>query len=111
MSCNAVLPPRVAGTLRPSLLITWVEDDSSDPVDLTGATLTGRIAPRFGAGVNRDIVGTLTVEDGLTGEFVWDFAAEDVVAGSYNVEFTADHPTGPTPGRTFSAAWDVAVAL
>lgn len=111
----AVLPPRVAGALRPSLTLTWLEEGPNglpdQPVDLTGATLTGRIAPRYGAGANRDISGTLTVYDGLAAEFVWDFAEEDVVAGSYYVMFDAAYPSGPTPARSLVAEWDVLAAL
>jgi len=101
-----VLPPRVQGAQRPSQLIIWERDDGTvEP--LTGATLTGTITNRS-TDTTRAIAGTLTVTDGASGEFRWDFAAGDVSdAGEFDVQFSAAFTPGPSPARTFFARWKV----
>ena len=103
---TAALPPRVQGALRPAQLIRWERDDgTADP--LTGATLTGTITNRS-TDTTRAIAGTLTVTDGASGEFRWDYAAGDVdTAGEYDVQFSAAFLAGASPARTFVARWKV----
>jgi hypothetical protein len=103
------LAQAVAGGLRPSQTITWTREDGT-PEDLTGATITGKLL-NLASGETRAIAGALTVTDADAGQFRWDYAAGDVVAGAYNVQFTADFGAAPSPARTFSASWDVAPAL
>ena len=93
----------VQGALRPSQIITWTRSDDTAEV-LTGATITGTI--RNDANVVRAIAGTLTVTDGATGTFRWDYAAGDVAtAGIYTVQFSAAFGSSPTPARTLKAQW------
>ena len=99
------LTPTVAGALRPGKEITWV-DENGQAVDLTSATLTGQMYRRM-TSEQRAIVGTLLITDPLNGVFRWDYNAADVVAGTYNIEFRADYPGDPTPGKTFQARWQV----
>lgn len=103
---TAALPPRVQGALRPAQLIRWERDDgTAEP--LTGATLTGTITNRS-TDTTRAIAGTLTVTDGASGEFRWDYAAGDVdTAGEYDVQFSAAFGSGATPARTFVSRWTV----
>ena len=104
------LPDRVQGGLRPPQSITWQREDGTAE-DLTGATLTGYIRDRT-TGTERAIAGTLSVTDGSTGAFRWDFAEADVAdAGNFDVQFTAEFESGATPARTFLERWTVKEAL
>src|SRR5438128_1902686 len=106
------LPNAVQDALRPSLLLTWYEEDSTTAVDLTDATLSGFI--RYGgyAGTVVPIAGTLTVIDGAAGEFRWDFDADDVAnAGKLSVQFVATFSSGTTPAKTFQTEWNVERSL
>lgn len=69
--------------------INWTK--SGLPVDLTGATLTGFIRPRFDAA--RDITGTLVIDDDpTTGGFLWMYSGSDVEhAGTFQVQFVATY--------------------
>lgn len=97
------LAPAVQGALRPSQVITWADDDGV-ALNLTNATLTGKI--RNGAGTVRAIAGTLSVTTAASGVFTWEYAAGDVVdAGLFDVQFTAAFPLSPTPARTLWAKW------
>lgn len=108
---RAQLPDAVQDSLRPSILVTWLEQDSTTPVDLTDATaITGTIRNRI-TGEVRAIEGDLTVTDGAAGEFRWDFDAADVAeSGNFRVMFSATFSSGPTPGKTFGADWYVETA-
>lgn len=100
----------VAGAIRPSQVITWLDGDSA-PINLTGATLTGKIRSNT-TGVVRDIVGTLTVTDAAGGVFVWDYHPADVAeSGHFVVQFTANYDSPPTPARTIAESWEVYGAL
>lgn len=95
----------VQGALRPSPLITWL-DDTGAPVNLTGATITARI--RNGRGESRAATGLFTVTDAAAGVFRWDLSAEDVEeAGVFHVQFTASYGSAPTPARTVVERWKV----
>lgn len=104
---HTTLPPRVQGALRPSQLIVWTRDDGT-PEPLTGATMAGTITNRSSQ-VTRAIVGTLApTANAAMGEFLWTFAAGDVSeAGEFIVQVEAVFSPGPTPARTFDAAWKV----
>ena len=91
-------------------MITWRREDGTAE-DLTGAAITGKLRDRA-TGASRPIAGTLSVTDGATGAFRWDFAAGDVAtAGTFDVQFTAAFETGQTPARTFATQWTVSEAL
>lgn len=99
------LPNWVQGARRPSMLITWYEEDSTTPEALTGATITGFI--RYGV-TTIAITGVLTVIDGAAGQFRWDFSAADVAnAGALKVQFVATFGSNPTPAKTFQAEWHI----
>lgn len=101
------LPDWVQGALRASLLITWYQQGTTTPEDLTDATLTGFIRPYFG-GTVVEIAGVLEVVDDEAGIFRWDFDAEDVAtAGKFYVQFNAEYPDDRTPAKTFPSEWNV----
>lgn len=95
----------VQGSLRPTQRITWT-DAAGVPLDITGATLSGTIAPAGGA--PRAITGALVVVDGAAGIFDWQYSAADVIdAGQFTVQFTAVFPGNPTPARTRRAGFEI----
>lgn len=99
----------VAGAMRPSQTITWARADGT-PEDLTGATLSGVLRNRH-TGASRAIAGTLEITAPAAGQFRWNYDAADVLAGAYDVQFTATFASGNTPARTFATTWHVAKAL
>lgn len=100
----------VEGALRPSPLITWYQDGTETPEDLTGATITGTIRNRH-SGVVRPIAGTFTVTDGAAGEFRWDLDAADVAeAGQFSVQFAASFASGASPAISFATEWAIVQA-
>lgn len=104
------LAAAVKGGARPSQAIAWQRDDGTAE-DLSAATLTGWIRNRA-TNATRAIAGTLTVTDGPTGAFRWDYAAADVAeAGAFDVQFNAAFGSGQTPARTFVARWVVQATL
>lgn len=106
------LPDAIAGGRRPSLLVTWYQEGTTTPENLTGATLTGKIRRGVGSGTTESITGTLTVTDAEAGVFRWDFSAADVATvGNFEVQFTATFGVGQSPAKTFVTRWDVVEAL
>lgn len=103
------LPDAVQDGLRPSPLITWLQDGTTTPEVLTGALLSGTITAGLGSSrVVRAITGTLTVTDGAAGVFRWDLSAADVAdAGDLEVQFSAAFASGQTPAIMFVAKWHV----
>ncbi len=82
------LAKAVKGARHSGQRITWLRDDNT-PVDLTGATLAGRIKPKP-TGSARNVDGTLSVVDPTTGIFQWAYGALDVgTAGTFEVQFSA----------------------
>lgn len=101
-----MIPFAIAGALRPGLLLTWADQDG-DPVDLSGATLSGKIID-MQTGQIRPIAGALAVVNGPAGQFTWNFAAGDVAkAGRHMVQLMADYPSGLTPAKTVITDWEV----
>lgn len=108
----ASLPNWVAGARRPSMILTWYREDSTDPEPLTGATITGFIGPASGVGTAVAITGTLSVTNGAAGIFTWDLSAADVqTPGRLVVQFVASFGSSPTPAKTFSATWSIEKSL
>ncbi len=100
----------VAGAVRPNQSITW-EDGDGVPLDLTGATITGK-KRNLSSLATSNIEGALTVTDAVNGVFVWAYHANDVaVAGDFTVQFTATFPSAPSPARNWKADWSVLEAL
>lgn len=99
----------VAGATRPGQSITWLDGDGA-PVDLTGATITGKKRNR-NSGTVSNIVGLLTVTSAANGVFVWTYDLADVdTAGLYVVQFTASFGSAALE-RTIITDWAVREAL
>ena len=104
------LAPAIAGATRPGQQITWLDGDGL-PVDLTGATITGKMKNK-NSGQTRDITGLLTLTDASNGVFTWTYDVGDVAtAGAYVVQFTATYGSAPSPERNIIAGWTVMEAL
>lgn len=104
------LPDAVQGAKRPSLQITWT-DENGVAVDLSGATLTARIQD-VSTGDVRAADGTFVIVTAASGIFRWDFGTTDVAdAGTYMVQFNAAFGSTPTPARTFLTRWRVLAAI
>ncbi len=100
------LAQAIQEALRPSQIITWTRGDGT-PENLSDATLTGKIRDNP-TGIVREIAGTLTVTDGPSGIFTWEYHADDVAdAGRFMVQFTASFADDPTPARTIATEWFV----
>lgn len=99
----------VQGARHTGQRITWSDKDS-DPQDLTGATLTGRILNRQ-TGQVAAIDGTLTADgDPSAGVFVWSYGANDVAtAGVFAVQFVATY--GSLNDKTLIETWVVERAI
>ena len=94
----------VQGAKRPSQVISWPVGDV--PLNLSGATITGKIASPYSG--TRDIVGALTVTDAAGGVFTWIYDDADVAeAGRFLVQFTAAFGSEPSPARNFMEEWVV----
>lgn len=103
------LPTVPAGSLRPSLVLTWV-DVNGDPVDLTGATITAKIY-KYADETTISSSGTFNVLIPASGIFEWVFDSTDVVAGGYKVQFTATFSSGLTPLKSDVQEWVVESSL
>jgi hypothetical protein len=104
------LPDAVAGAKRPSVQITWT-DENGVALDLSGATLTARIQD-VNTGTIRTADGVFTLVDASNGVFRWDYGTTDVAtAGNYRVQFNAAFGSDPTPAKTFLARWRVLAAI
>jgi hypothetical protein len=79
----------VQGATGTSQSIIWTQADGT-VLDLSGATITGTIRPRWGSA--RAIAGTLTITDAAAGTFAWEYDAADLAdAGDHLVQFTATY--------------------
>lgn len=102
-----MLQKGIVGATYSGQRITWTESPDGDVHVLTGATITGRLEDANG--VARAIQGTLVVVDGVNGAFTWDYHANDLVAGTYKVQFKAAF--GGEYDLTFHEEWTVVRAL
>jgi hypothetical protein len=99
----------VQGATHTPQRITWSDTDG-DPVNLTGAVLSGRVL-RIRDGSTVDIAGEMDIVSALNGVFDWTYGAADVAeAGEYIVQFTATFGVA-TRDRTLKEAWTVVAAL
>lgn len=99
----------VQGATKFPQLITWT-DTEGEPVDLSEATITGRIWSAVVA--PRNIEGPLQLDgDGSEGQFTWTYHANDVaIAGTFRVQFTATY-AGNLKARTLQEKWEVKPAI
>jgi hypothetical protein len=91
-----MISPWVAGQTLPVWQETWT-DDSDNPENLTGATVTLLILPPGGTAPSNEVTGTGTVV--LTaptlGQFTYAVAATDFTStGSYSVRWRAVYSSG-----------------
>jgi hypothetical protein len=99
----------VVGARHTAQRITW-QDADGDPLNLTGATLTGRRL-NLESGIAAAVDGTLSVIDGPAGVFSWDYGENDVAtAAVYQVQFTATFGGGEAD-KTLAELWEVFEAL
>lgn len=93
----------VQGAVGSFQQVTWSKGGAA--LDLTGATLTGVIKPRFGSA--RPVSGTLAIDqDPTTGRFVWVYDGTDVQsAGLARVQFTATYEGTGRVEKTLPANW------
>ena len=99
----------VQGATHTAQRLTWVDGDG-DPLNLTGATVTGRLLD-LATGTARAITGTLQVLDGEAGLFSWDYGAADVAtAGAFNAQFVATFGGGESD-KTLAELWLVEAAI
>lgn len=99
------LPNRPQGATRPSLTITWYEEGTTTPADLTNAEITALI---LAGTTTRAASGTFELTDAANGEFRWDLSAADVAtSGNHKVQFVATYGSDPTPAKTFRTEWYV----
>lgn len=103
------LASAVQGARHFAQVITWT-DTENEPVDLSGAAISGRMRP-VSSSTAGDITGTLAVTDGPGGVFTWAYGAADVAAaGNFLVQFVATYPDTLTD-RTLAEVWAVHEAL
>lgn len=99
----------VQNSRRTPQRITWTDADG-DPVDLTGATLTGRLRD-LETGTTTDLDGDLDIVTAASGIFDWTYGSDDVgTAGDYVVQFTATYGDA-TADRTLLEGWTVIPAI
>jgi len=101
------LPDWTAGTTYLTMQVPWT-DNNGEAVDLTGATLTGRIKNKT-TGAARAIAGTLAQDGAVDNYLNWTMVAGDVTAGENIVTFTAT--IDGKPFSTFQASWHVEAAI
>lgn len=103
------LADAVQGARYIAQIITWT-DTENEPVDLSGATITGRIRS-IPSNAASNIAGTIQVTDGQAGIFMWSYGATDVAAaGNYLVQFVATYPNA-LQDKTIAERWSVHEAL
>lgn len=102
------LADAVQGATHTPQRITWLDTDDT-PLNLTGATITGKI--QDSGGTTRAITGTLSVVTAASGIFSWTYSTADVAtAGRYQVQFIATYGDA-TVEKTLADAWNVHAAL
>ena len=102
------IPNAYKDAILPALDLTWRREDG-EYVDLTGATLTGRLYNK-GTASAKDITGTLSITKPVQGRFNWNKSAGDVdTAGQYLVQFKATYSSGSE--YSIPDAWEVLTPL
>lgn len=97
----------IKGARHTAQRITWTDDDGT-AVNLTGATLTGKIKHR---GVTRAIDGSLALVTAASGIFDWTYGATDVgTVGAMKVQIIATYGDS-SKDKTYISDWKVEDAL
>ena len=103
------LASAVEGATHTPQRITWLDTDNT-AVNLTGATITGKMQSVAG-GASVAIAGDLSLVTAASGIFDWTYDAADVdTPGDYVVQFTATYGD-TTVEKTLQALWTVEPAL
>jgi len=103
------LPPAVEGARKRTLTLTWKDTDDV-AVDLTGATITGKLK-NMNTGVIASMDGVLALVTAASGIFSWAFGVVDVgTVGFFKVQFIATY-ADTLKNKTFVADWEVRDAL
>lgn len=103
------LAKAIKGARHTAQQITWRDDDGT-AVNLTGATLTGKIRPTD-TGTVRDIDGTLALVTAASGIFNWTYGANDVgTAGMMDVQIIATF-ADTTKDKSYITRWEVKDSL
>lgn len=99
----------VQGARHTAQRVTWT-DTEGDALNLTGATLSGRILDEA-TGLARDMDGTLSIISPTQGVFDWQYGELDVgAAGAFRVQFTASYGASGSD-RTLQEEWRVEAAI
>jgi hypothetical protein len=91
-----MISPWTVGQTLPIWQDTWT-DDSGNPIDLTGATVSLMIVPPGGTAPTSEVVGTgnLAITAPLLGTFTYQPAVGDFPAGgSYSLRWRAVYSNG-----------------
>lgn len=98
----------VQGARHTPQRITW-QDADGDPLNLTGATLSGRRL-NLDTETAAALDGALSIVDGEAGVFAWAYGDSDVAtAGAFRVQFVATY--GDKADKTLSELWVVEEAI
>lgn len=98
----------ILGARARSQVITWT-DDSGNAINLTGATLSGKIKSKQTYTL-RDIDGSLAIITAASGIFSWTYGANDVgESGEFWVQFKAAY--AGQPDKTYLTEWEVKEAI
>lgn len=103
------LPTIPEGSLRPSIVLTWI-DTNGNPVDLTGAVITAKIYNYADASTVTSS-GTFNILIPASGIFEWQLHANDAIMGNYKVQFIATFSSGLSPLKSQLQEWVVSSSL
>jgi len=107
-SSSSSLPILVQGEYGHPVTLTWTI--GTQVLNLTGASVSGVIRPRFG--VTRPITGTITVTNPTAGVFTWEPSAQDTQhAGDLDVQFNAVYGANTALVTTFRTNMTVCMRL
>lgn len=100
------LADAIEGSRHTAQQITWKDKDGV-AVDLTGATLTGRLKDTTTGAITSIDSGALTLVTAASGIFQWAYGVNDVgTVGVYEVQFIATFGAGDIE-RSIPETWRV----
>lgn len=110
------LSKAIEGSNHTAQQITW-KDERGNAVDLTGATITGKMHPHDDSSTVSDIGGgagngTLTISDASNGVFNWTYGDNNIDdVGVFIVQFTATYAADSSKEKCFKEQFIVEDAL